>query len=527
MTYARILTNTPQSEPIPGKNMVKNSAGGYAFAVDKWARLKRFLVLGSDGGTYYIDAKKLTLQNAQVVMDCLAEDGLKTVDTIVSISESGRAPRNSPALFALALAMTPAYANEQTRQRAGALLPLVARTSTHLFEFLNEVTELRGWGRALRQSVADWYTGKTDHQLAYQVVKYKSRAGWTHRDVLRQAHPQARDERQARIYDYIAHGTVVDGLPDIVIGATKIFEPGLKKAEVIKLIYDYKLTHEMVPNEWKAQPEVWEALLENMPLTAMIRNLGVMSSCDLIVSLSDASQKVIGRLQDRDLINKARVHPVTILNALLTYKSGHGVKGSKSWRPDYNVCDALDDAFHLAFETIKPSGKRFMLGLDVSGSMGTEAIKGMALTARHGAAAMAMATARVEPKYVAYAFSTRFIEFPIRRYENLDHVMMRMSAMPFGGTDCSLPIEAARQYKLLVDTFIIYTDKETWAGRIHPIQALARYRDESGLPAKLIVVGMTSNGFSIADPSDSGMLDVVGFDTATPRLISDFAADGF
>ena len=41
--------------------------------------------------------------------------------------------------------------------------------------------------------------------------------------------------------------------------------------------------------------------------------------------------------------------------------------------------------------------------------------------------------------------------------------------------------------------------------------------------AALVVVGMVSNGFSIADPSDPGMLDVVGFDTATPQLISDFA----
>jgi len=45
-----------------------------------------------------------------------------------------------------------------------------------------------------------------------------------------------------------------------------------------------------------------------------------------------------------------------------------------------------------------------------------------------------------------------------------------------------------------------------------------------GIAAKLIVVAMTSNGFTIADPDDAGMLDVVGFDTATPQVISDFVA---
>ena len=57
-----------------------------------------------------------------------------------------------------------------------------------------------------------------------------------------------------------------------------------------------------------------------------------------------------------------------------------------------------------------------------------------------------------------------------------------------------------------------------------PAQALEAYRRKTGIPARLAVVGMTSTGFSIADPADAGMLDVVGFDTATPGLLSDFVA---
>ena len=58
---------------------------------------------------------------------------------------------------------------------------------------------------------------------------------------------------------------------------------------------------------------------------------------------------------------------------------------------------------------------------------------------------------------------------------------------------------------------------------MHPAQALRDYRLSSGIDARLVVVGMVANGFSIADPNDPGMLDVVGFDTATPQLVSDFA----
>jgi 60 kDa SS-A/Ro ribonucleoprotein len=74
-----------------------------------------------------------------------------------------------------------------------------------------------------------------------------------------------------------------------------------------------------------------------------------------------------------------------------------------------------------------------------------------------------------------------------------------------------------------IDTFVVLTDSETWYGRVHPAHALERYRHATGIDARLAVVAMVSNGFSIADPNDPGMLDVVGFDTATPQLVSDFA----
>jgi 60 kDa SS-A/Ro ribonucleoprotein len=82
----------------------------------------------------------------------------------------------------------------------------------------------------------------------------------------------------------------------------------------------------------------------------------------------------------------------------------------------------------------------------------------------------------------------------------------------------------ALKHQWPIDLFVVYTDNETWAGRVHPAQALRQYREQMGIPARLVVVGMASNGFSIADPADAGMLDVVGFDAAVPQVIADFAA---
>jgi len=199
------------------------------------------------------------------------------------------------------------------------------------------------------------------------------------------------------------------------------------------------------------------------------------------------------------------------------------------------VVDALDAAFYLAFGGVEPAGRRVMLALDVSGSM-TARVHGLeGISCREGAAAMALVTAATEPRHFFTAFTAgRYRSmhpgFPsgltplsISPRQRLDDVVRQVGALPFGGTDCALPMREAAKHGWEVDLFVVYTDSETWAGDVHPSQALRRYRERTGIPARLVVVGMASNGFTIADPGDAGMLDVVGFDAAAPQLIADFA----
>ena len=126
MSYAKLfsLRRNPQSEPIP--RTVPNSAGGHAFPVSDWTRLDRFLVLGSEGGSYYAGPVALTRDNARAVLRCLAEDGPRVVAAIVAVSEAGRAPKQDPAIFALALAASAEGEHAlATRRAALAALPRV------------------------------------------------------------------------------------------------------------------------------------------------------------------------------------------------------------------------------------------------------------------------------------------------------------------------------------------------------------------------------------------------------------------
>jgi 60 kDa SS-A/Ro ribonucleoprotein len=147
---------TPQSEPIPGSTQLPNSDSGYAWPVDNWVRLDRFLILGSEGGTFYIGERQLTRENASAVAKCIAEDGVRVVRRTIEISESGRAPKNDPALFVLAMAA--GLGDDVTRAAALGALHRVARTGTHLFHWLQYVKAFRGWGRGVRKAVGRWYT---------------------------------------------------------------------------------------------------------------------------------------------------------------------------------------------------------------------------------------------------------------------------------------------------------------------------------------------------------------------------------
>ena len=509
---------TGQSEPIPGTNQVPNSAGGFVWAVDDWTRLDRFLVLGTEGGTYYVSEKELTIDNADAVKRCIVTDGLRTVDRIVEISEAGRAPKNDAAIFALALCS--ALGNDATRKAALDALPRVARIGTHLFQFIAALEGFRGWGRGARRAVANWYTVKKPDQLAYQLVKYQQRNGWGHRDAIRLSHPKPATDAHKAAFAWTV-GKPYEGAPRLI----NVYEEMLRattEGQVIDLITRERLTWEFVPANWLGSKDVWQTLLPNLPLMALVRNLGRMTANGAVGAMSDTSN-IVNRLHDQEAIHKARVHPIAFLAALATYAQGHGERGKLTWIPVGRIADALNDAFYLAFGNVEPTGKRHLLGIDVSGSMTIGAIAGIpGLTPRMGAAAMALVTETTEPKNLVMGFSHDFMPLSITAKMRLDQVERMMDNMPYGATDCALPMQWALKNKVEVDVFVVYTDNETWAGGQHPVEALREYRRKTGIPAKLIVVAMTSTGFSIADPNDVGMLDIVGMDTATPSLLADF-----
>ena len=298
-------------------------------------------------------------------------------------------------------------------------------------------------------------------------------------------------------------------------------------AAVALMEQNKKIQREHLPTELLNTPQIWNTLLSGMGMTALVRNLGKLSQVGIA---SSRSQDIIKMLTDPKSVKDSKIHPLQVLVGMKTYSQGKGDLGSMTWTPNSYITTALSTTFRQAFGNITSTGKRYMIGLDVSGSMGMCMCAGAKnITPREGSVAMAMMTLHAEgaENVHVYGFSNVFYSFNGKiRPEMTIQDAIKATDVPFGATDCALPMtEALKMYTnsgIVFDVFCVYTDNETYAPNIHPQVALEQYRKATGVDAKLIVIGMVANQLTIADPKDKNTLNLAGFDTATPELISMF-----
>lgn len=521
---------TPQSEPIPGANQVVNNAGGYVYQVSDRTRVERFLILGTAGNHYYTTEKELTREEAQFLIDYAQRDGMEFLALIRDVSVNGRAYKQNPTLFALAIACS--FGTPETKAAALGEVSTICRTGTMLFKFNAYLEQFRGRGRAVKTAMRKWYTERSTSSLENQLVKYQQREGWSHRDLLRLAMPKPDTDARKNAFAWsVGKEFSTAELP--MIAAFEKAKAATSVDEVVAAITEGNLPWEAVPSQWLREPKVWEAILPHLGLNALMRNLGRLSNIGLLTMNSDASKLVISKVMDPEALRAQRVHPMQALLALVTYNAGRGVKGDLKWTPVPRVIDAVEEAFYMSFGNVEPTGKRRGLFLDTSGSM-SAAFGGTHLRSCEATAAMAMIAVRSETTDV---YTKHFSDGGGGRYARGKSAIGDLNFTPkmtlkeatrvaldenWGGTDCALPMIWAAQNNIAIDSFEVYTDSETWAGNIHPVQALKQYRDKMGIPAKLVVVGTQAGPFTIADPNDPGMMDFVGFDAAAPQAISYF-----
>lgn len=549
MSYSRYIRPelSPQSKPIKGREaeMEQNQNGGYSFSLDNESQLKRFLIIGAEDGvaklsrgtapyafvrkaSHSLDARQLTVKNTSKIVDLIKKFPKRAFNITYSMATSNpaRLPKMDTAIFVMGLLIK--YGTPETKKAVLESMPAWARIPTHLFKFLNTCKDLEiGLGsRSMKRAISNWYLSKDHGQLAYHLAKYRNREGWTHRDVLRIAHPKTDDDVVNSIFNWATSGEVSNLALDNSLKYLHIVDNArkgeLSKRGLIRAIESHGLTHEMVANDMLKDKGVWKALLKKMPMTAMIRNLGRMSSIGLMGPLSDSEGIVLNALTP-ERIKRTRIHPMAFLIAKRQYEAGRGLRGSLTWTPRRSIVEALEKAFYASFENVESTGKRFFIGLDVSGSMSTGCVMGIpGFCPREASIALSLILLKTEERTFIGGFSTKFVPLEVFGSDTISEATGKTNRLPFGGTDCAAPILYAMKHNIKADVFVVYTDNDTWYGQMHPSDALKEYRKKTGINAKLIVNGLLANSHTIADPQDPGMMDIFGFDTSQPQIVREF-----
>lgn len=536
MSALNKFATTPATQTEKAKaTQVKNNADGFVFQTSEVSRLERFLILGTDGGTYYVGERDLTAQNVDFIREMIKTAPESVLTAVLSVSEEGRAYRNEAAIFVLALLLV--EGPEIMKSAIVDATPRIARIATHVYQLATFIEGLGGWGRAKRKAIAKWFESKSAEQLAYQAVKYRQRNGWTMRDLMRLAHPKGVDPEVGK---FILRGEFESTLPQLpTLTGFQAMQETTSVAQVKDVLVHFpNLPWETIPTEFLKDPEVWKVLFANGQLKgqALVRNITRLSRNGAFNDMV-FTRSVANALVDSDMIAKSRLHPIQYLLALTTHTEGqlqrnrdggYGYFGfssprTKDWNTNPVIVDALNEGFHKSFKGLTPADKRTLVALDVSGSMACDA-NGLDLSCAQVSAAMAMVVARTEPWHQIMGFATQFKDLGISAGMDLTTVTRQIRKHTMGGTDLAQPMIWAAKNKVEVDTFAVYTDNETWYGKVHPYQALKDYRQEMGINAKLAVFGVASTEFSIADGSDAGMMDFVGFDNSAPSVFADFSA---
>ena len=552
-SYQSKSTETPKEEMVNESFVYKLSLKDY---------ILRMLILGTRVNKYDQKLKNISKEDCDYIKSEIdAGNGLEILNVVADAYINSRAPKLDISLNMLAILCRAKETGAKTK----------------------------GNGRAVKRAVNKWIL---DHRpkandLAYQITKYQTREGWSFKNLLQCTHAST-DTGDDRAFSDKSSGEIkkrtlnqgkhdvrasdidlvlryaVNGYSDMDTLAKKwsLTTPTYhyltavhlakhytkeQKSELIDKIYEHKLTREQIPTWGLIDTEVLLALLVNkkktrvsMPLTALLRNLGNMTNHSVFDD-DEVVQIVINHITKSETISYSHIHPVTVLIAWFTYRSGQGNKGSNTWSPNDKLVKALEEMFYSSFKNVEPTGKRICFLIDASGSMCSPSLC-EGVTNAEAAALLAMIFARSEtsseksPDHSFYLFTSNTnngsygpgrtgltdVSDLIDASASLDNVLQSVQRSDWGTTDISMGILQALKYKRKYDAFVVITDNDVNSG-IKPSEAMKQYRTGMKMPTtKLIVVATQGSTITIADPQDPFMMDMCGFDSHGPKILQDF-----
>jgi 60 kDa SS-A/Ro ribonucleoprotein len=285
--------------------------------------------------------------------------------------------------------------------------------------------------------------------------------------------------------------------------------------EKIAAINEGRLPHEVV-TPFADSDAVWAALVKQMPIFAMLKNLATIERH----KAAEANRKYIEDLfSNPDVIAKSKILPYRFVEAEKHVTS--------SW-----MKDALRDGLELSFVNIPEIPGKTAVFLDVSGSMGpgyhSHEPDIMSKAAIFGVALMKKVD---DGKFLLYDTQyadrssggwgsrqvARIREFPVSKRDSI--LTQASKIIAEGGTDTGAPFQKILDANERYDQVILITDEQQNAGA-PAYKVWNEYLDKVNPNAKLFVVDVNSYRNAAFDPKQKNVYYIFGWSDKALDFIS-------
>lgn len=351
----------------------------------------------------------------------------------------------------------------------------VCLTPNDLVDFMEFYTYLSGkqnqGGRSFKRVIGEWLVHKLN---PFWVVKYGSehKKGYSLRNLMITMHPRGVDKE---VGDYIVNKKIPQSEGASIIAEFEKLKRVETAEEALEIVKRGRLPHEVVTPFTGRFPELWGALVNNMPVQALMMSLNALSRKNALRTPENV-EKVKSVFGDQEKIEKSKLLPFQFINAYDAVVKAHG----EDW-----VLDALRKAVDLSVDNIPENMSRTVVALDVSGSM-----KGDFLRI---ASVIGLALARKSAQCRFYTFSNNLNRIHVSK---LDSILTQAEHIyAGGGTSTNLPVEEMikdyHESGTIADTLILITDGAQNNGRPF-YEAVTEYRKTCNGNLKLFLVDVGS-----------------------------------
>lgn len=532
--------------------VVKNKAGGAAYALSNKEALAQYAATGFFGSTYYTAATE-QLDDVKKLTEGVSDEFLAKCAAYAR--QQGKL-KDMPAYLLAVLAA------RHTPQWFGRAFPHVIDNGKMLRNFVqiirSGVTGRKNFGSQPRRLCEDWLNRRHPMALLRDSIGEDPSLAY----VIRRLRPEPNDPARRALYGYLTGDLVRvckprdKALLNTIIARQRQFDlPYTLDGESVTVTrYNADLLPDTIKQyeEFKrtrtgAVPDVDFRLLDALGLsndewaevaaraswTMTVKNLntfrrhGVLEKPAMVELIAD-------RLRDKELVQRAKTFPYQILSAYLAVQETK----TQPWQftppsgetmPEL-IVQALHDAMEHALENVPFLDANVAICLDVSGSMNspiTGVRKGATTKVRYvdAAALFTAAFMKRSKKSIVLPFDTRCFIAEAQKNMTVMNFAEQLAKLGGGGTQCELPLIELNKRGLNPDVVIFVSDNESWAGSYYSnttgMMAEWAKLKKRAPHAKLVCIDIAAMSSAQAT-SAPDRLNVGGFSDSVFEVVSEF-----